>query len=66
VKRLGELTADMETGEGHLEISPFLAQQSAPFRADVLQDWLGALTEAYNQAVNDMSPHRQGFQDYDA
>ena len=49
-----ELVADEDTGEGAVSLPLEFEALSAIERADFLKDWLRELTEAYNEAVQDL------------
>ena len=51
---IATLVADLEYGEGELKIKADFAKESPLLRADVLQNCLYDITEAYQKALQDM------------
>jgi len=49
-----KLIADYENGEGEVKLSDRFNDENSLLRADILQDWMGLLTFAYNVALSDM------------
>ena len=46
----GQLTADTDNGEGKVTLSEMFDDEDALLQLDILQDWIGLLTEEYNEA----------------
>lgn len=55
-KRMGTLWADMDCGEGEVTINILMDEESALFRADVLQEWIALLQREYDLAVEEAFP----------
>ena len=51
---LGDLTGDLNSGEGFVKFGDFFAKLSPLMRADLLRDWLYDITEAYEGARSEM------------
>ena len=47
-----KLTADVGAGEGDIKIMPHFEGMSALWQIDVLQDWIGDLTNEYNKRLS--------------
>jgi hypothetical protein len=46
------LAADANTGEGDISISPHFDSMNSLWQIDVLQDWIGDLTNEYNKRLS--------------
>ena len=47
---LGDLTGNLNSGEGIVKFGDFFARLSPLMRTDLLRDWLYDITEAYKEA----------------
>ena len=47
------LTADLECGEGEVELRTMFDELDGLTRADVLKDWIGELESLYDEALFD-------------
>jgi len=51
--KAGSLKCDFECGEGDVFLSRDFLERNSLFRMDVLQDWIGDLQKAYDQAYSE-------------
>ena len=54
-RTIGYLKADLENGEGFVELGPILDEYTPIMRADILKDIKGEIDAAYEQAVRDLT-----------
>ena len=52
-KDVGTLEYDDCTGEGEIRFNGWFDSQDTLTQADVLSDWIGMLTAAYNEVIGD-------------